>query len=75
QIQIHNDNKKHIAKLDDKIKKIKHVNIFIPKEQYSANINAFCKINTEDNLKQIDSQYGNTSVSDITNNTSNSDKP
>ncbi|RIB04587.1 hypothetical protein C2G38_2222000 [Gigaspora rosea] len=75
QIQTHNDNKKHIAKLDDDIKKIKQISTLVPEEQYSANINASCEMNSEGNLKQIDSQYGNTSASDITDNTSNSNEP
>ncbi|CAG8780900.1 977_t:CDS:2, partial [Racocetra fulgida] len=74
QIQTHNYNKKHIAKLDDNIEKIKQVSTLVPEEQYSANINAFCEMNSESNIKQIDSQYSNISASDITNNTSNSDE-
>ncbi|CAG8657986.1 2710_t:CDS:2 [Gigaspora rosea] len=75
QIQSHNDNKKHIAKLDDDIEKIKQVSTLVPEEQYSANINPSCEMNSGGNLKQIDSRYGNTSASDITDNTSNSDEP
>ncbi|CAG8521600.1 19770_t:CDS:2, partial [Racocetra fulgida] len=45
------------------------------KEQYLSNINAFCEMNFDSNFKQIDSRYSNTSVSDITDNTSNFDEP
>ncbi|CAG8590946.1 8103_t:CDS:2 [Racocetra fulgida] len=75
QIQTYNVNKKHIAKLNNNIKKIKQISILLPEEQYSANINASCEINSESNFKQIDSRYGNTFASDITDNTSNSDEP
>ncbi|CAG8824644.1 33222_t:CDS:2, partial [Gigaspora margarita] len=54
---------------------IKQVSTLVPEEQYSANINASCEMNSEGNLEQIDSRYGNTSASDITDNTSNSDEP
>ncbi|CAG8701453.1 3955_t:CDS:2, partial [Racocetra fulgida] len=44
-------------------------------KQYLININASCEMNSEGNIKQIDSQYGNISISDITDNILNSDEP
>ncbi|CAG8465113.1 16258_t:CDS:2 [Racocetra fulgida] len=73
QIQIYNDNKKHIVKLDNDIRKIKQINTFVLQKKSLANINASCKINFECNPKQIDLQYDNTFTSDMTNNISNSD--
>ncbi|CAG8537253.1 14846_t:CDS:2 [Cetraspora pellucida] len=62
----------HIAKLDDNVRKIEQVSILIPKEQSSTSINT-CKINSDDISEQIVSQCDDTSISDISDNTSNSD--
>ncbi|CAG8535254.1 18472_t:CDS:2 [Gigaspora margarita] len=56
-----------------KLKEIEQVSTLIPKEQSSTSINASCRMNSDDAPEQIVSQRDNIPISDISDNTSNSD--